>query len=263
MGGYWQAGYPVTTAQTYTAAYSTPYPMPYVAGLQYPSGMPQMAPPMPGGYLAPRRSLPASVITAGVIMIIFGALLFLIITGTLLSGQSSASPWVAGLVYLIAVFNLAVPILMLMRKPWAYSMAVSILAANVLLVALDVLTSGALFVINAIPAVIAVLLVIGALFGLPLALLMSKKARRAFEGPRNPSAVVWAGGGYEYPGTEPFALHPSEMRNIVIMPPVMANYPVYSPPPAFSPPTTTSGWGSAQVPAAPMPGQPQWGPPTY
>lgn len=160
------------------------------------------------------KSLPASVITAGILMLLYAVLFFLIVTVSLVVNPDSSPLWLSIVTYLSAVLVLAAPIFMLQRKRWAYSMSFSVLTALFIGIVLDAIgmigNTIAVLQFSTLPFIMVVVLVVGAIVGIPMALLSTKSARRAFEGERDPSAVVWAGGGYQLPWEVPFAMHPSD-----------------------------------------------------
>lgn len=233
----------------------------------YPPPFYPIAPPTYQGAALPvaKRKLPGSVRAAGIMMISFGSFYMLLVTLVIIGGEGSTALWVNVLSYVIAAFSVVVPILMLMGRRWAYSMSVSILVATVLLFALEVIGSGLWFQIKAFPLVVILISVFALIYGLPLMLLMGKSARRAFEGARNQSATVWAGGGWQWPGTEPFAYHPSEMPASLMWMRAMG-YSSPSPMPTWPPQQAWAGstggrpqqaWagGASQPPVLPVPGQ--------
>lgn len=220
--------YPPMPGYGFAPAYPA-YPAP-ISMQQYP---PYGYPPQQyfGQTQTGKKPLPATVTTAGILLLIYGFLTFVLITATLIGNASDIPLWSSILTYLGSVLSLAAPIFMLQRKQWAYSMCFSLVLAMVIALlfeAVGLFGDVAVLQIAALPILVIVFVVALAIIGTPLLLLTSKSARRAFERDRNPSAVVWAGGGFQQAWEEPFALHPSEL------PPSMFMAMRWAPPPPMT-----------------------------
>lgn len=165
--------------------------------------------------------LPATVITAGILMLLYGGVFFFSVFVSLTANPGSSPLWLAILAYLIATLLVGAPIFMLQRRRWAYSVCCSLLLAmfiGLIFDAIGFLGDAAVFATSYLPILGLVIVVAVLIVGTPLSLLLTKSARRAFEHDRDPSAIVWAGGGLQYPWQEPFAIHPDDFKSLSLLP---------------------------------------------
>lgn len=154
-------------------------------------------------------------------MLLYGIVVFFSVTVSLTANPGDSPLWLSILTYLIATLLLGSPIFMLQRRRWAYSVCFSLLLATFVLSALQaigLLGDVAVFATSSLPILALVILIALLIIAVPMVLLLTKSARRAFEQDRDPSAIVWAGGGFQYPWQEPFAIHPDEFKSLNFVP---------------------------------------------
>lgn len=165
--------------------------------------------------------MPATVIAAGILMLLYGIVVFMSVTVSLTADPGDSPLWLSILTYLTATLLLGAPIFMLQRRRWAYSVCFSLLLATFVLTvlqAIGLLGDVAILATSAFPILALVILLALLIIAGPMVLLLTKSARRAFERDRDPSAIVWAGGGYQYQWEEPFAIHPDEFKSLSFVP---------------------------------------------
>lgn len=158
-------------------------------------------------------------------MLLFGIVAFINVTLSLIADPGDSPLWLSILTYLIAALLVGAPIFMLQGRAWAYSVCFSLLLATFLLTVFEVvglLGDVAILATSAFPLITAVVLIVLAIIALPMLLLVTRSAKRAFERNRDPSAIVWAGGGFQYQWDEPFAIHPDEFKHLSFVPMVWA-----------------------------------------
>lgn len=237
--------YPQQFPQQYPLPYPQPYPQEYPQQFpqEYPQQFPQPMgygwayPPMPAYSMPPitrssiqtDRPLPATVITAGILMLLYGIVVFFSVTVSLTANPGDSPLWLSILTYLIATLLLGSPIFMLQQRRWAYSVCFSLLLATFImfvLQAIGLLGDVAILATSSLPILAVVMLIALFIVGSPIFLLLTKSARRAFEQDRDPSAIVWAGGGFQYSWQEPFAIHPDEFKSLSLVPMAWAQPPL-------------------------------------
>ncbi|RIK09156.1 MAG: hypothetical protein DCC49_07155 [Acidobacteria bacterium] len=178
-------------------------------------------PPLNRSSIQTTHPLPATVIVAGIFMLLYGFVTFFFVTVKAIATPGEAPLWIEILTYLVASLLFGAPIFMLQRRRWAYSVCLSLLLATFIVFGLDaigILGDVAVVATSSLPILALVIVIALLIVGGPILLLMTRSARRAFEGDRDPSAVVWAGGGYQYSWEEPFAIHPDDFKSLSLAP---------------------------------------------
>ncbi len=204
-----------------------------------------MYPSYPGSYpyygawrrpAKPERSRPATLIVAAILAMLSGVAV--LVAGTLVTVRTSQSIPLLLLAYIPASVTVLAPIFMLMGYRWAYSLTVSALAGQVLLVVLSLVPTE-LVLLPGFIFLLAIAAFVLAPVWISLWLLMTEKVERIFEGPRKFQLSVYYNEGEEEPPME----DPKEIpETVVVYVPAAPSYGYWGTPVPLAPTAGYSGY---------------------